>query len=64
MTYYTRAYPVPVPSLCSLCGQSSAGLWCDEHLDPYRAAGDLYNIQPDAYVITVRRAPENGDSSE
>ena len=57
MPYYTHLLPYPMPGLCSLCGSKSAGLWCDEHLEPLRAAGDLYNIQPDANVITVRRAP-------
>ena len=57
MTYYTRALPSPAASLCCLCGQSSAGLWCDRCLEPLRAAGDDYNARPGANVITVRRAP-------
>lgn len=63
MTYYTRAYPVAVPSRCWLCGEPSVGLWCGLCLIPYIAAGDRYAMQPDANVITVRQAPEKGNGA-
>lgn len=42
MTYYTSAFPTPVASRCCICGESSVGLWCDQHLEPFIERGHAF----------------------